>query len=389
MISNLPADVVGHAAVRRLHRHARASLVLCALLLALCGCGRPTGTPAGKSTPTSNAVVTTNDNSLIKAKSQRVLEDAVNAATPGCSAAVGSKGTVVWTGVRGIADTATGAKISPDTVFDIGSVSKQFTATAILLLADAGKLTLGDPLSQHMPDFPKWAATVTIAQLIHHTSGIPEYEGLLVKQGFAVSDRTTQDQALQAVAALPQLNFKPGTQFRYSDSNYLLLGEIVHRVSGVPLPQFLSAEIFGPLGVGMVMDPVGEVPHKAVSYAGGSDGYRTTTSAWEQIGDGAVQASPSQLVQWGDNYRTGRVGGPRLLEEQLAGAVEIGPGIPVRYGAGIYIKADGSLDHDGASPGFVTAFRVSNDRQTSVAVSCNTDDQIPEALADSIAKLWM
>ncbi|ORX01993.1 hypothetical protein AWC29_22230 [Mycobacterium triplex] len=372
-----------------LRRRARVSLAVCAVVVSLCGCGRPPGTPAANSTPTGSAVVTTNDNSLIKANSQRVLEDAVNASTPGCSAAVGSKGTVVWTGVRGIADTATGDKITPDTVFDVGSVSKQFTATAILLLADAGKLTLDDSLAKHLPEFPNWAGTVTIAQLIHQTSGIPEYEGLLVKQGFAVSDRTTQEQALQAVAAVGQLNFKPGSQFRYSDSNYLLLGEIVHRVSGQPLPQFLSAEIFGPLGLGMVLDPVGEVPHKAVSYAGGSEGYRMTTSAWEQVGDGAVQASPSQLVRWGDNYRTGRVGGPKLLEEQLAGAVEIGPGVPVRYGAGIYIKADGTLDHDGASPGFVTAFRVSKDRLTSIAVSCNTDDQIPEALADSIAKLWM
>lgn len=367
----------------------RASLALCAILLSLGGCARPTVTPAANSTSTGAAVVTTNDNSRIKANSQRVLEDAVNPATPGCSAAVGSKGAVVWTGVRGLADTASGKRITPDTMFDVGSVSKQFTAAAVLLLADAGKLTLSDPLSRHLPELPAWAATVTIAELVHQTSGIPEYEGLLVRQGFAVTDRTTQEQALRAVAAVPQLNFKPGSDFRYSDSNYLLLAEIARRVSGEPLPQFLSAEIFGPLGLGMVMDPVGAVAHKAVAYAGGSDGYRVTTSAWEQIGDGGVQASPSQLVVWGDNYRTGRVGGPRLLEAQLAGAVAIGPGVPVRYGAGIYIKADGTLDHDGASPGFVTAFRVSKDRLTSIAVSCNTDDQIPEALADSIAKLWM
>jgi CubicO group peptidase (beta-lactamase class C family) len=363
--------------------------VLCAVLSLLCGCGKPAGPAASKPAETSSAAVPTKSNAFAKIDSQRVLDNAVNATTPGCSAAVGSKGTVVWSGVRGIADTATGAKITPDTVFDIGSVSKQFTATAALLLADAGKLTLNDPLSLHLPEFPKWAATVTITQLIHQTSGIPEYEGLLVKRGFGIGDRTTQDQALQAVAAVPELFFKPGSKFAYSDSNYLLLGEIVHRVSGQPLPQFLGAEVFGPLDLGMVMDPVGAVPHKAVAYAGGSDGYRVTTSAWEQVGDGAVQASPGQLVRWGDNYRTGRVGGSELLDAQLAGAVEIGPGVPVHYGAGIYIKADGTLDHDGAAPGFVTAFRVSKDRLTSVAVSCNTDDQIPEALADSIAKLWM
>jgi CubicO group peptidase (beta-lactamase class C family) len=374
---------------RRFDRHTRGSLALFAVLLLVCCCDRPTAGSASKVTGAGNVVTTTTGNALIKANSQRVLEDAVNAEAPGCSAAVGFRGTVVWTGVRGVADTATGDKITPDTVFDIGSVSKQFTATAILLLADAGKLTLDDPLAKQMPDFPEWATTVTLAQLIHQTSGIPEYEGLLVNRGFQISDRTTEDQALQTLAAVPKLNFKPGSQFGYSDSNYLLLGEVVHRASGQPLPQFLSAQIFGPLGLGMVMDPVGQIPHKAVSYAGRGDGYRVVAMAWEQIGDGAVQATPGQLVQWADNYRTGRVGGPRLLEAQLSGAVEIGPGMPVRYGAGIYLKADDTLAHDGASAAFVTAFRVSKDRLTSVAVSCNTDNQIPEALADSIAKLWM
>ncbi|OBA60461.1 hypothetical protein A5647_13570 [Mycobacterium sp. 1100029.7] len=364
------------------------SLAVCAVLLALCGCAKPVGTPASKD-PTGSPAVTTTGNAAAKTDSQRVLDNAVSDTAPGCSAAVGSKGSVVWTGVRGVADTASGDKITPDTVFDIGSVSKQFTATAVLLLAGSGKLTLDDPLTKHLSEFPKWADTVTITELIHQTSGIPEYEGLLTKQGFQPTDRTTQDQALQALVAVPQLNFKPGSQFGYSDSNYLLLGEIAHRVSGEPLPQLLTTEIFDPLGVGMVVDPVGAVAHKAVAYAGGGEGYRPVSSAWEQIGDGAVQATPSQLVVWGDNYRTGRVGGPRLLEAQLAGAVEIGPGIPVHYGAGIYIKADGTLDHDGASTGFVTAFRVSKDRLTSIAVSCNADDQIPEALADSIAKLWM
>jgi CubicO group peptidase (beta-lactamase class C family) len=375
--------------VRRSPQRKRVTLTLCAVLLALCGCAKPAGTPAAKVNPTGTAAVTTTSNAAAKADSQRVLENAISDSGPGCSAAVGSKGTVVWTGVRGVADTAGGDKITPDTVFDIGSVSKQFTATAALLLADAGKLALDDPLTKHLPEFPKWADTVTITELMHQTSGIPEYEGLLTKQGFQATDRTTEEQALQALMAVPQLNFKPGSQFGYSDSNYLLLGEIVHRVSGEPLPQFLNAEIFGPLGLGMVVDPVGAVAHKAVSYAGGAAGYRPVTSAWEQIGDGAVQATPSQLVVWADNYRTGRVGGPRLLEAQLAGAVEIGPGIPVHYGAGIYIKADGTLDHDGASTGFVTAFRVSKDRLTSIAISCNADDQIPEALADSIAKFWM
>lgn len=149
----------------------------------------------------------------IKASSQDVLDGAINADEPGCSAAVGVEGKVIWSGVRGIADLASGAKITTDTVFDIASVSKQFTATAILLLVEAGKLTLDDPISQYVPELPDWAQTVTVEQLMHQTSGIPDYVALLAARGYQVSDRTIEAEARQALAAAPELQFKPGTRF--------------------------------------------------------------------------------------------------------------------------------------------------------------------------------
>jgi CubicO group peptidase (beta-lactamase class C family) len=365
------------------------------LMLGACSSQGVTSTsPSTTGTTTTTAIITTTTTTTtvdagLKARSQGVLDAAIKAGAPGCSAAVGFKGKVVWTGVRGLADMTIGDVITPDTVFDIASVSKQFTATATLLLAEAGKLMLDDPLSQHVPELPPWAATVTVAELIHQTSGIPDYLGMLQAKGFQYSDRTTEEQALQALTTVPELEFQPGTRFKYSNSNYLLLGDIVRRVSGEPLPQFLSAQIFQPLGLAMVMDPVGKIPAKAVSYAKGDDGYRVADSPWEQIGDGAIQTTPSQLVRWADNYRTGQVGGPRLLEAQVVGAVETEPGGADRYGAGIYVMANGTLDHDGAWEGFVTAFRISKDRLTSLAVSCNTDEQDPNALADSLGQLWM
>jgi CubicO group peptidase (beta-lactamase class C family) len=363
--------------------------VLAAALL-LGGCGGHRGTPAVSPTTTTQ---TTADpatvNPAVVASSEGLLDAAIKPGAPGCSAAVGVNGKPVWIGVRGVANLATEEPITPDTVFDIASVSKQFTAAAILLLVEAGKLTLNDPLSQHMPGLPAWAAAVTVAQLMHHTSGIPDYTGLLQAQGYGLRDRTTQEQALQALAGVSALDFAPGTSFEYSDSNYLLLGEIVQRVAGEPLPQHLNATIFGPLGLAMVVDPVGHVAHKAVSYEKADGHYQVADSLWEQIGDGSVQTTPSQLVRWADNYRTGTVGGKRLLDDQLAGAVETEPGGANRYGAGIYLMSNGTLDHDGAWAGFVTAFRVSADRSKSLAVSCNTDKQDAEALADSLAKLWM
>lgn len=195
----------------------RRMLGLLAATLLLGGCtGQHTTRTAASTTYTPH----------IKASSQDVLDGAINADEPGCSAAVGVEGKVIWSGVRGIADLASGAKITTDTVFDIASVSKQFTATAILLLVEAGKLTLDDPISQYVPELPDWAQTVTVEQLMHQTSGIPDYVALLAARGYQVSDRTIEAEARQALAAAPELQFKPGTRFDYSNSNYLLLGRL-------------------------------------------------------------------------------------------------------------------------------------------------------------------
>nr|WP_090280060.1 serine hydrolase [Mycolicibacterium komanii]CRL76146.1 penicillin-binding protein, beta-lactamase class C [Mycolicibacterium komanii] len=319
-------------------------------------------------------------------RSQAVLDDAVAPDAPGCSAAVGVEGVVAWVGAQGIADTATGAEITTGTKFDIASVSKQFTATAILLLANSGRLTLDDPLAAHVSGLPPWAATVTVGQLMHQTSGIPDYLGLLDDNGYTMGDRTTNTDALQALSTVSELNFAPGAAFEYSNSNYVLLAEIAERVAGQPLSAFLSAQIFRPLDLDMILDPGHPVPGAAVPYSEDDGAYTPTLSAWEQIGDGSIQTAPSQLVRWADNYRTGKVGGRELLDAQLAGAVETPEG--ERYGAGIYEYADGTLGHDGAWGGFVTEFRIGRDRRWSVAVSCNTDSQDPASIADALTQVW-
>jgi CubicO group peptidase (beta-lactamase class C family) len=354
-------------------------LRLFAVALLLGACGGRVQTPPAETTPHTDDLA---------ARSQAALDGAVKADAPGCSAAVGIEGKVIWTGVRGVADLATGAKIGTDTVFDIASVSKQFTATAALLLADAGRLSLDDALSSHVPGLPAWAGTVTVAQLMHQTSGIPDYVNLLQDQGYQYSDRTTQADALRALATAAKLEFEPGARFEYSNSNYLLLGEVVGQVAGVPLPRYLDEQMFKPLDLAMAMDPGSRVPHKAVSYEKDDGPYAVSESAWEEIGDGSVQTTPSQLVRWADNYRTGRVGGQKLLDAQFAGAVETDSG-DARYGAGMFLFPDGTLDHDGAWAGFVTAFRVDRDRRQSVAVSCNAGDQDPESIADDLMAIWM
>lgn len=334
----------------------------------------------------AEAVETATESDDRAARSQTVLNDAVAPDAPGCSAAVGVEGAVAWVGARGIADTATGAEITTDTKFDIASVSKQFTATAVLLLAERGQLSLDDPLATHVSGLPAWAGTVTVGQLMHQTSGIPDYLGLLEDNGYTTRDRTTNADALRALSTVNELNFPPGTAFEYSNSNYLLLAEVVERVAAQPLSAFLSAHIFAPLELDMVLDPGHPAPGAAVPYTEDDGAYTPTLSAWEQIGDGSIQTAASQLVRWADNYRTGKVGGRELLDAQLAGAVGTPEGD--RYGAGIYEYADGTLGHDGAWGGFVTEFRISPDRRRSVAVSCNTDSQDPASIADALTRVW-
>jgi CubicO group peptidase (beta-lactamase class C family) len=330
-------------------------------------------------------------------RSQAVLGLQVDNDEPGCSAAVGEEGKVVWAGARGVADVATGAKLTADTVFDIGSVSKQFTAAAVLLLADAGRLSTEDTVAEHLSGLPKWAGQVTIAQMIHHTSGIPELTTLVESRGHSLSQHVTHAQIVQAVATAPALGFTPGSRFEYSNSNYLLLAEIVRDVSGVPLPRFLQDKIFAPLGLDMRLDPDGTIPGKALSYqlAPDNSGPKVVDFHWAELGPGGIQTTPSELVRWGDNYRTGAVGGERLLRAQLADPVEnrlaasaLGLGPVGAYGAGVEIAGNGTIVHTGGWEGFRTAFEVSPDRSTVLAVACNSGNEVPAVLAAELRKIW-
>jgi CubicO group peptidase (beta-lactamase class C family) len=307
--------------------------------------------------------------------SDELLADSLEPDQPGCSAAAGIEGEVVWAGARGRADLTDGRPIRTSTTFDIASVSKQFTATAVLLLAADRRLDLEDPLSRWVSGLPGWADDVTLTQLVHHVSGIPDYTFGLAA---AVTDRTTQQDAIDYVAAIEDLSSAPGEKFSYSNTNYVLLAEVVARASGRPLPGFARTEIFEPLGLAMVFDPEGASPDatdrtSARGYTGdpASGKWDPAGSRWGQVGDGSVQTTPSELVRWADEYRAGRLAGGALQEARYDGAVDAGGGD--RYAAGIVERRDGSLWHGGGWAGFLSDFWISPDRSTAVAVTCNGD----------------
>lgn len=319
-------------------------------------------------------------------RSGSLMERLLKADRPGCSAAVGIEGAVVWSGARGVADTITERPLTTTSVFDIASVSKQFTATAVLLLADTGALHLTDPVTNHVPGLPGWARTVTVDHLVHHTSGIADYTHLLTAAGHALTDPATQRQALDAIAKAPQPT--PGT-FAYSNSNYVLLAEVVATVSGQSLPGFLDANVFGPLHLAMALAPAARGPETALPYRKSPDGtWQPAGSAWTQIGDGSIQTTPGELVRWADNYRTGAVGGEALLKAQLNRAVPTGQPAGPRYGAGIVVNPDGTLSHEGGWAGYATLFGVTADRRTAIAVSCNAAEIDIAAVAIGLQRIW-
>ena len=246
-------------------------------------------------------------------QSQDLIDLHANADGPGCSAAVAQQGEVVWRGAQGLADLESGTAITPETVFDIGSVSKQFTAAAILFLQDAGKLRLQDPLADYLSSFPAWSEKTTLDHLMHHTSGIPTHEPLLQEKGFELTDRTTQAQAVDVLAAVRKLEFTPGSDWAYSNSNYVLLGEVVRRVSGQALPRYLKVNVFDPLELDMVVEPTAAIPerHSPTGEVPGSSKPSTTNgNRW------ATARSRRHLLSWLAGETTTEPVGRR---EQVAG----------------------------------------------------------------------
>lgn len=307
---------------------------------------------------------------------------------PGCSGAVTIDGEIAWAGARGMADPDAGKAMTTATIFDLASVSKQFTATAILLLDQDGMLELDDALSGYVHGLPRWADDVTLQQLLHHTSGIPDYTGLLVDAGTEIEKTASQEDAIAAIASVATLPDGAGSTFAYSNSNYLLLAEVAEAASGISLAQFLAERVFDPLALDMRLEPGFSSPDVATPFARQGDTFVETGSRWTQLGDGSVFATPSELARWADNYRTGTVGGKAFLNAITQGAVVTGSPDGSRYGAGIQIGADGALSHLGGWAGYVTFFGVTADRSTAIALSCNSPDVAADQIAEGLRIIW-
>lgn len=311
--------------------------------------------------------------------------------TPGCALGVYSAGKVLYAKGYGMANLDLDVPITPETVFDIGSTSKQFTAAAVVLLADEGKLSLDDDVRKYLPELPDYGRIITIDDLLHHTSGLRDYNGLLFLAGHHFEDFTTDEDALDIIARQKALNFETGTQWSYTNTGFFLLSIIVKRVSGQSLDAFAKERLFTPLGMPISHfrnDHTAIVKRRAVAYdRSGPNAFKINMSNWDQLGDGAVQTNVLELAKWDGEFYAPKVGG-RALVDKLQTRATLRDGKPTPYGRGLFLddyRGLARVRHGGAWAGFrATLMRFPTER-LAIGMTCNLSDANPDKLAEAVA----
>nr|WP_283949585.1 serine hydrolase domain-containing protein [Limobrevibacterium gyesilva] len=311
---------------------------------------------------------------------------------PGMTVGVVRDGELVVHRQAGMASLELGVKLGPDSAFRIASVSKQFTCAAILMLAAEGRLGVADDVHAHLPELPDFGARITIAHLMHNTSGLRDMLEIMRLGGVDLSVPCSRADLLAGICRQRGLNFAPGSRYMYSNSNFLLLGLIVERLTGETLPDFLDTRIFAPLGMlrtRMVESTTDVVPHLATGYLprnGDGGGWMRAAHGFPLGGEGGLVSSVEDLALWVRNMSTGRVGGAALVQA-LETQAPFTNGRSNNYARGLQVRSYRgvrAVDHGGLWPGYKTEFlRVP---ETGFAVICisNNGASDPYHLAHAV-----
>ena len=312
---------------------------------------------------------------------------------PGCALGVFRNGSVAYARGYGMADLENNVRITPASLFDVGSVSKQFAAAAIALLVDEGRLAFTDDVRKYIPELPDYGAPITLNELMWHTSGLRDYTDLLNLEGYGLEQATTDGEALAAIVRQRNLEFPSGSRYEYSNTNYFLLSVIVKRVTGQTLAEFARRRIFLPLGMNLTVyrtDYAMLIPKRAMGYAPADKRrFKNSMSNWQQTGDGAVQISIEDAAKWDENFYHPRVGGQRMVDE-LQTPGHLANGTRLHYARGLDVGTYRGLrlvSHGGAWIGYRAQFDRYPTEHTSIVVFCNSDAASPGTLAKKVADI--
>jgi len=314
---------------------------------------------------------------------------------PGCAVMVIQDGEPTMVETRGYADLESTAPVTEMTNFRLCSVSKQFTATAILLLVDRKSLSLHDTLSQFFPSFPAYGRAITILELLTHSSGLIDYEDLITKNAqYQIHD----DGVLELLMKQDHDYFKPGSQHRYSNGGYCLLRLIAEKVSGTDFAEFLRSEIFLPLGMTYTFvnkENITDIPHRAYGYSREGAGWKRTDQdiTSTTIGDGGIYSSIHDLFKWDQSLYGDSVISREKIHEMFSPHIltDEKP-FGTFYGLGFFLKKNDGVEveyHDGDSIGFRTGIYRMPELKTSAIFLSNRNEENGALLCEQILKYSM
>ncbi|MDX1576868.1 MAG: serine hydrolase domain-containing protein [Gemmatimonadota bacterium] len=323
----------------------------------------------------------------------RVFEDVNRTDGPGCALGVSEVGDLRYARGYGLANLDWRVPITTSTNFYLGSVSKQFTAGAVLMAARQGHLSLDDDIRTYVPEIPDYGETITVRHLVHHTSGLRDYLELGMLSGRRLGDAWSVEEILDLLTRQQGTNFAPGERYMYSNSGYFLLSEIVRRATGKSLRQFAREHIFGPLEMTSTRfhDDYREViPERAVGYVQTERGW-IMDHAWnfDQVGSGGVYSNIEDLAQWDAEYYRETVGGPGFREAMLERGV-LGDGEVLDYAFGLTVgeyRGLPTVSHGGSLAGFRTHLLRFPEARTTVIVLCNFPSSQPGRRAREVADI--
>jgi CubicO group peptidase (beta-lactamase class C family) len=313
--------------------------------------------------------------------------------SPGCALGVFEDGAIAYEHGYGMADLEHDVRITPETMFYAGSVSKQFTAMAVALAIQQGSFKLDDDVRRFIPELPDYGTPITVRHLVHHTSGIRDVNTLLSLAGHRDEEAFDNDAVLRVVARQKALNFRPGEEHLYSNSGYALLALIVERSSGKRFADFAQAAIFAPLGMkaSHFHTDLGRlVPNRAFGYeraAGG--GVRLDTPQNERAGAGGLFTNVRELLAWDENFYTARVGGPETIAA-LETPGRLNSGATSGYAWGLQpavYRGLAVVEHGGALGGYRAHLMRFRSQHLSIAVLCNVSRAAASELSRRVADL--
>jgi CubicO group peptidase (beta-lactamase class C family) len=315
--------------------------------------------------------------------------------TPGCAVGIARNGQTLLERAYGMANLEYDVPNTPSTIFEAGSVSKQFTAAAVALLAQQGKLSLDDDIRTHLAELPDYGTSITIRQMLNHTSGLRDWGTVAAAMGWPRGTRAhTHAHVLDIVSRQKALNYAPGAEYLYSNTNYNLAAIIVERVSGMSFAEFTRKHIFEPLGMTSTQwrdDYTRIVKGRATAYGRGRQGGWGLNMPFEDVhGNGGLLTTVGDLLKWNENFVRPRVGGVGFVRDlQQKGRLSGGRNISYAFGlvVGSYNGVP-EVSHTGSTAGYRAFLARYPDQHLSVAVLCNAANASP-GLGHRVADIFL